>query len=171
MERTLIDNEWLAVELPEGFEPVPHDELAALMSVSHDCMWGVRDTTRHMLINVTWKDSNKLITKAVSEKTFAKNVNQTFTRCYRKGDYRNGDNRTGYYHCDGFFQRTVSGASAQAHGFRFSYMVEGIDQEGEVLVFKRGIRCYTLCYYTRSATAQDNQPVYEGIVKSLEVLS
>lgn len=160
MERALIDNEWLAVELPEGFDLIAHDELESLMGISYDCMWGARDAAKHMLITVTWKDSNKLATKLASEKGLAERVDKTFARRYRKGGYR----------CDGFFQRTVSGASAQAYGFRFSCVVEDIDHEGEALVFKRGIRCYTLCYYTQSATAQDNQPVYEGIAESLEVL-
>ncbi len=42
-------------------------------------------------------------------------------------------------------------------------------QEGEVLVFKRGTRCYTLYYYTRLAVARDNHPVYEGILDSIQV--
>lgn len=160
MERVLVDGEWLAVELPEGFEPIAHDELQALMGISYDCMWGARDTGRHMLLSVTWKDSGMLATKLASEKELAKRVDKTFARSYRKGGYRS----------DGFFQREVPGASAQAQGFRFSYAVEGVAQEGEVLVFKRGARCYTLSYYTRSAAAQDNRPVYGGIVESLEVL-
>jgi hypothetical protein len=63
----------------------------------------------------------------------------------------------------------VRGASAQAQGFGFCYTVEGVSQEGEVLVFKRGIRCYTLCYYTRSEVAEANRPTYEDILESLEV--
>ena len=160
MDHALVDNEWLAVELPEGFDPIAHDELETLMGISYDCMWGVRDTVRHMIICVTWKDSNKLVTRLVSEKDFAKQVNKTFVKRYRKSGYR----------CDGFFQRAVSDASTPAYGFRFSNTVEGVAQEGELLVFKRGIRCYMLYYYTRSAVARENHLVYEAIVESLELL-
>ncbi|MBQ9004362.1 MAG: hypothetical protein IJ087_21185 [Eggerthellaceae bacterium] len=159
METVLIDSEWLAVKPPRGFAPIPHDELEALMGISYDCMWGMRDPTRHMLVSVTWKDSNRLITKLGSEKVVAKRVDETFAKRYRKGGY----------HCEGHFERAVAGASAQAHGFRFSYTVEGIAQEGEVLVFKRDIRCYTLSYYTRTQVAAENHPIFESIVASLEV--
>ena len=159
MEPVLVDNEWLAVMLPEGFEPIPHDELETLLGIRYDCLWGMRDTTRHMMMSVTWKDSNKLITRLVSEKAFAKQVDETFAKRYRKGSYC----------CESCFSCTIAGASAPAQGFRFSCTIQDVAHNGEVLVFKRGIRCYTLSYYTRSQFAAANRPVYEEIVASLEV--
>ncbi len=159
MNTLLVDNEWLAATLPEGFEDIPHEELEKLMGFKYDCMWGTRDAARHMLICITWKDSNKLVTKLMSVKGFAQQVDKTFSKRYRKNGYQGGS----------YFQREVSGADAQAHGFGFSYTVDGVAQEGEVIVFKRGIRCYTLVYYTRSEFAQSNRATYDQIVASLEV--
>lgn len=159
MQKVLIDNEWLEVALPHDFATIEHKELETLMGIAYEHMWGVRSTERHALMSVTWKDSNKVLTKLVSEKSFAKRVNETFAKRYRAGGYA----------CKGFFERAIAGAGGPAQGFGFSYTVEGIAQEGEVLVFKRGIRCYTLTYYTRSETAGANRAAYNGIVASLVV--
>ena len=159
METVLIDNEWLAVGLPKGLERVPHGELEAFMRFKYDLMWGVRDNARHMLVCVTWRDSNKLITKFVSEKFFVKQVDEAFSKRYRDRDY----------HCKGFLTRSVAGASGEAQGLRFSYTADGVVWEGEVLVFKRGIRCYTLCFYTQSSSAAESRATYEALLASLEV--
>ena len=159
MALSQIDGKWLAAELPDGFAPLPHDELEALMGYEYASMWGTRDSVRHMLACVTWKDSSKLLTRLVSEKSLARQVEETFARRYRGNGYR----------CSGLFSRDVSGASASAQGFRCAYEVEGVAHEGEVLVFKRGIRCYTLYYYTPSETAQVNRPAFEALVASLEL--
>ena len=158
-EPLFVDDERLAITPPEGFEPVEHAELETLVGITYDCLWGMRDFGRHMFITVTWKDSGKLLTKLASEKTLAKRVDETFAKRYRKGGYR----------CNGYFERAICGADAQAHGFRFSHRDEGVDQQGEVLVFKRGIRCYTLSYYTRSDLAAENRAVYDEIIASLQV--
>ena len=157
METILVDGEWLAVSAPEGFVVVPHGELESLMGFKYDRMWGMRDTERHMMLSVTWKDSGKLLTKLASEKSLAKRVDETNAKRHREHGYRR----------EGFFVRGVAGASAQAQGVRFSYDVEGVAHEGEALVFKRGVRCYTLSYSTRSALATENRPVYEAILESL----
>ena len=49
-------------------------------------------------------------------------------------------------------------------------MVDSVAWEGEVLVFKRGIRCYTLCFYTQSDSAAESRATYEALLASLEVL-
>ena len=163
MEPVLIDSEWLAATLPDGFDRIPHDELEAIMNMQYDLMWGVHDKERHMLMCVTWKDSNKFLTKLVREKSFAKRIHERNSLvCMKRSDTSN-------YRRNGLTEREVSGASALAHGFRFSYTLKGVDQEGEVLVFKRDIRCYTLLYYTRSEYAEQNRPVFEDILASLEV--
>ena len=159
METILVDGEWLAITVPEGFTVVPHDELELLMGIKYDRMWGMRDAERHMVLSVTWKDTGKLLTKLASEKYLAKRADETSARRYRKRGYRSG----------GFFARTIAGANAQAQGLRYSYEAEGIVHEGEALVFKRGTRCYTLSYNTRSALADENRLVYEAILESLNV--
>ena len=159
MNTVLIDNEWLAVMLPKGFAPIDHQELEMLIGAKYSRMWGVRDTKRHMMLHVTWKDSSKLVSRFVSERSLAVRVDKKFARCRPGSGYRN----------DGFFERSVAGADAPAQGFRFSYTVEDTEQEGEIMVFKYGIRCYTLNYYTRSQRAEPNRAVYESIVASLKL--
>ena len=159
MELKLIDGEWLSVTVPQGFQAIPQGELESLMGFKYDYMWGMRNADRHMVAAVTWKDSNGVLTKLASEKSLAKRVDETNAKRYRKHGYRR----------NGFFAREVAGASAQAQGVRFSYDVEGVAHEGEALVFKRGTRCYTLYYYTRSDAAAENRPIYEEIASSLAI--
>ena len=159
MNTVLIDNEYLAVTLPEGFDDIPHKELESLIGITYDCLWGVRDTDRHMLMYMTWKDSSKLLNKLASEKAIAKRADKHFAKCRPGSGYTSKD----------MPERAVTGSDAGAHGFHFSYTVQGVDQEGEVWVFKHGKRCYTMCYYTRSEVAEQNHPVIDGILSSLEV--
>jgi hypothetical protein len=159
MNTVLIDNEWLAASLPDGFVSMPHDELEKLMGFKYDCMWGTRDEARHMVLCVTWKDANKFLAKLVGEKAVAKQINEVFTKRYRKSGYT----------YDRSFARTVNGTDKQAQGFRFVYDVEGVAQSGQILVFKRGVRCYTLRYFTRTEVEEENQPTLEAILASFEV--
>lgn len=161
MTSVLVDNEWLAMEMPEGFELVPHDELEKLMGFKYDCLWGMRDKARHMLISITWKDANKYLGKLASEKFLANRIDETFTKRYHKKDD---------YRCDGHFERAVAGSDVGARGISFSYLIEGVPHAGEALVFKRGgRRSYTLIYYTSAAAAAENRSVYEEVLDSLEV--
>ena len=159
MTSFLIDSKWLAAELPDGFAPIEHDELEKLMGFEYANMWGARDGARKMLVSITWKDLSKLLTKLISEKSVATQVDETFAKRHRDQSYR----------CEGHFTRTIPGASAEAQGFRCSYTAEGVAHEAEVLVFKRGVRCYTLYYYTGADSAQENRPIFETFVASLEV--
>jgi len=159
MESILIDSEWLAAELPDGFERIPHKELETMMGFSYNLMWGSRDTQRHMILCVSWKDSNKVLTKLVREKSYIKQVHNTYKLRFRKLGYRR----------DEFFACTIDGADHEAQGLRFAYTIEGIPHRGETITFKRGIRCYTLQYLTRTETADANRPTYEAILDSLKV--
>lgn len=159
METVLIDNEWLTATLPDGFATMEHSELEKFMGFRYDQMLGVHDQGRHMLLCVTWKDSNKVITSLVSEKTFAKQINKAFTKRQRANNYK----------CEGFLSRDIRGASGAAQGLDFSHTIKGVPHQGEALVFKRGIRCYTLVYYTYAEVAEQNRAVYNKILESLEV--
>lgn len=159
MNTMLIDDEWLEVTLPEGFDLMPHEEIESLMGFKYEQLRGMRDASRHMLMSITWKDAGKHLSKLVGEKLVVKQIDKNFARRGRKSGY----------HREEFLTREVTGARAPAQGFRFSYSADNVAQEGEVWVFKRDVRCYTLCYYTRSAEAAANKPVWEGILSSLVV--
>lgn len=155
--KTHIDDDRLGVELPEGFSVMLHEELQVMYGMDYAAMWGARDESRHAVLAVIWKDSGELITKLASEKSLAKRVEKALLKRYRASGYR----------CDGFFEGRVAGKGAS--GFRYTCQPEGIPHECEVMVFKNGARCYTLYYYTRQTAAQENRPVYEGVLASLEL--
>ena len=165
MNTVLVGNEKLAITLPEGFEEIPHKELESLIGITYDSLWGVRDTNRHMLMYVTWKDSNKLLVKLASEKSGAKRVDKQFSKCRPGSGYAS----------ETLPNLAISGSDAGAEGFRFSYNVKDPDgegtikQDGEVRIFKRDVRYYTLVYYTRGYVANENRPVFDAILNSIEV--
>ncbi len=159
MSTVLMDNEWLSVTLPDGFEEIPHTELEAFVGFKYDLLQGVRDTDRHMMLAVTWKDSGKVLSKLGSAKLVAEQVEKTNKKRYGKNGYKQGER----------FEHDVAGASGKAHGFRFTLTADGVPQDGEYTVFKRGGRCYTLMYWTWSSVADANRATYEAIVDSLEV--
>ena len=155
MESVSIDNDSLAVDLPEGFYVVSLEHVQYLYGIDYVCMWGTRDDERHMVVNCIWKDSGNLITKLMSEKSLAKNAEKTLAKRYTNYQYA----------CKGFFETTVAGTAAR--GFRYFYECDGVGQDCEAIVFKHGKRCYTLYYYTRPELADENRPVYEEILASL----
>ena len=155
--RAYIDGDKLEVELLEGFSVMAHEELQVMYGMEYADMWGARDELRHAVLAVIWKDSGEFITKLASEKSLAKRVEKALSKRYRSSGYRRAD----------FFESRI--AEKTAYGFRYTFQPEGIPHECEVSVFKNGARCYTLYYYTRQATAQDNRPVYEGVLASLEL--
>ena len=145
--------------MPDGFSEVAHSEPETLLKIKYDCMWGMRDKERHMMVNVSWKDSNKFLTKLVSEKSFAKQVDENYGRRYRKSGYRNY----------GFFECGIPGADTKAEGFDFSCVADGQPLEGEVVVFRQGIRTYTMTYTVYAENAVENKPIYELIRNSLTI--
>lgn len=155
MSHDVLINGELALTYPEGFRLMELDELKHAFALDYSDMWGIRDEENHMLISLIWKESNGLLRKLVSTKSLVKEYEKRIGRTFRHGNYR----------CEEFFETEIAGLAAQ--GVRFSYHHLGVDQLGELVMFRRGGCNYSLYYYTRPELAQANRPAYEGILASV----
>ena len=157
MAATFIDGR-LSVDLPEGFRVLGADELQAAYGMAYEDMWGARDETRHVALTVIWKDSGEMLTKLAGEKSLAKRTEKALSKRYRRRAYQ----------MRGFFERQVADMPAQ--GFRYAFCDStGAPQECETLIFKQGARCYTLYYYARADLADQNMPVHDTLVASMQI--
>ncbi len=156
MEKVLVNS--LEVARPEGFCVMDHEELVQAYGLDYECMWGMRDDERHMILSISWKVSNKLLSKLASAKLVAEQSEKSQRRRCRKMGY----------HSDGLFQTEVAGREAWA--FRYGYSPQNAPvQETEIVVVKDGTCCYTIMYHTRDECAQANRPLYEEILASMRI--
>ena len=157
--RKAIVNDSLEVSQPDGFRIMSHEQLCQAYGLEYDCMWGMRDEERHVILTVFWKVSNKLISMLGSAKLVAEQSEKNLRRRYKKMGY----------HSDGLFETEVAGI--QGWGFRYGYTPEGAAaQSCETVVIKDGTCCYTIMYHTRTERAQENRPLYEEILGSMRIL-
>ena len=153
MEKELINNR-LELVRPEGFRVMDHEELKQAYGIDYDCMWGMRDEERHIILSVFWKVSNKLISKLGTAKLVADESQKAMRRRYRKAGY----------HSNGLFETEVAGN--KAWGFSYGYTPDGPAQSCETVVVKDGTCCYTVLYHTREECAQANRAIYEEVLAS-----
>ena len=151
-------NDSLEVSQPEGFRIMSHEELCQAYAFDYDCMWGMRDEERHVILAVFWKVSNKLVSSLASAKLVAEQAEKGLRRRYKKMGY----------HSDGLFETEVAGR--KAWGFRYGHAPAGAaEQTCETVVVKDGTCCYTIMYHTRAECAQENRALYEEILASMQI--
>lgn len=155
MSHDVLINDELALTYPEGFRLMERGELEHAFALEYPDMWGIRDEERHMLISLIWKETNGVLRKLVSTKTLVKDYEKRIARTFRHGNYRREE----------FFETEVAGLAAQ--GARFSYHHLGVDQLGELVMFRREGCTYSLYYYTRPELARANRAAYESILASI----
>lgn len=151
-------NKELALAYPDEFRVMELSELHHAFGVDYPKMWGIRNEERHVLISVIWKDTSEVLQRLVSTKSQVKEYEKRIHNLLRKNNY----------HCEGFFERELAGQKAL--GFRYSFLREFVEQIGEVIIFKRGKCRYSMYYFTRLETADDNRPAYEELLSSMQVL-
>lgn len=157
--RKAMVNDSLEISQPEGFRVMNHEELRRAYGLDYDCMWGMRDENRHVILSVFWKVSNRLISMLGSAKLVAEQSEKNLRRRYKKVGY----------HSDGLFEVEVAGLGGW--GFRYGYSPEGSAvQSCETVVIKNGTCCYTIMYHTRAERAQANRALYEEILASVRML-
>lgn len=150
-----ILNGELSIELPEGFRKMTADELKSLYSTDFANIRGFWDEANHVVICVAWNVSNKLAVKLTDPKSLAKRAQKHLARAYKGSGFQ----------ARGLFATQIAGQDA--HGVRYGYTMQGVDHDGETIVFLREACCYYLYYYTHSQLAQQNQAIHDQVVSSL----
>ena len=152
--KTTINGE-LSITVPEGFRDMSIDELQRLYTADIQTICGFWDEERHVIVVVTWNESNKLLAKIASVKDIAKRVEKAQSRALKGAGYRK----------DGFFDTTIAGMAAR--GLRFGYTAQGIAQNAEAIVFIHDACCYTLYFYSRTENAAQDAVLQDEILTSL----
>ena len=147
----------LTITLPDSFKAIEADELERIYPITYPTMRGFRNEQDHIVLTVMWNESNKLAVKLTNAAALAKRAQKNLARANKDRDY----------HFEGFFDTKVTGI--EARGVRYSYTVEGTPHIGEVIIFLRGICCYTLYYYTRAQLASQNESIRNQVLESISL--
>ena len=147
----------MTLELPTGFSVMDKADVQRAFGFGYDDVWGARHERRNIMVAVIWKDAPALLGKLVSTKALVERAEKALRKTYAKHDY----------HYDGPLQLQVDGD--EALGFSYRFMVGDVAQQGEVIIFRRDKRTYTLYYYTRPERAKANWAVHDALLSSISL--
>lgn len=154
MGKALIHDE-LQVTTPATFVQMSAEELTQAFIDDNPNRWGARDVRHHLMFVVMWQDSNALLVKLLSTNALIKRAEKLSAKAYRDHNYQ----------LVGFFARTLG--DIETEGFEFTYELQGVQQVGQDIIFKRGKTCYTLYWVERKGAAKSAERAREAILNSL----
>jgi hypothetical protein len=149
-------NDELTIRVPDGFEVMSQEDLAAAYGDVKDKSekWGMRDRDRHIMITVRWDHHSSMRMKLINVEATATAQQKTTARLYAKSDY----------HLIDTFTRTV--AATEAAGYALTYTVEGITQAATLMWLKGKNDVYGISAFSRPE--HDQSPaVIEEILDSI----
>ena len=148
-----IINQELSLDYPESFTVLDQEKKKQIYQKDYQNTWVIQNEDQHIMMAVFYHTTHRFLTKIVN----IKDVTSSNEKRMRKG-LKGHD-----YHFDGFFSTEVSGH--EAHGYRYHYKVQDIEQLGEVIALIHGDCCYTLYYYTRPG--YDNHHFFDELIASI----
>lgn len=151
MVKAVINNEVL-LSYPDGFEEMDRKQLKAAFLDDNPNRWGIKDEKRHMMFTVLWNRTNMISAMITGPGTIADSAEHKMKTSLSKSQYK----------CNGFERKKVSGRGA--NGFSYEYVLEGVEQIGEVLVFQN-VNCYYMLY---AYALKENQQVARHIIDAVE---
>ena len=157
MEKALV-NDSLELTMPDGFRVMGNDEVKKAYGFDYDCLWGMRDEERHMMLTVIWKVSNKVLAKLGTAKIIAEQQDKGLRKRFKRMGYKSGD------------LRPIKIAGIEGCNFGYSYELEGTTLACETSVVKDGTCCYSIYYYTREECDEENRALYEEILASMKLV-
>ncbi|MBQ1533121.1 MAG: hypothetical protein IIZ57_13310, partial [Solobacterium sp.] len=116
------------------------------------------DHDRHVIISILWQDLNAF-TAMLADIDAAAVKNEQLTK---KG-YEGHD-----YVMEGFHDADISGTHAR--GYSFTYRIQDIIQHVDTLLFKVSKRIYSINFIGRSENREQNQELFEGVLKTVSFL-
>ena len=145
----------LKITFPEGFTEMSREELKQAYGDDVPDRYGMKDTEKHIIFCVYWHKGPSFLSKLADCKSLRDRCERLISKSMRNHDYRLEEK----------FESTLCGLEVQ--GFRHSYVLQDIDFVSEVRVIKRDNVCYTLYYYTRKETQEENESVRDEILNSI----
>lgn len=155
MVKAVINNEVL-LSYPEGFVEMDREALKEAFLDDNPNRWGIKDEKRHMLVTVLWNRTNMITAMITGPGTIADSAEHKMKTSLSKSRYKFGR----------FERKKVSGRNA--NGFTYEYVLEGVEQIGEVLVFQNVNCYYTLYTYALKENRQAARVVIDAIESSIQ---
>ena len=147
---SLIVNEELTMNGPEGFHIMTEEEMAQLKYFDKP-MWLITDPDRHMIFTVSWRKSG-LAALLLKPKDIIKKMETQLGKAMKPYDY-------GF---QSFLQADMGGQPAE--GFLYAYNSKGIDMCGAAFSVKKGKTFYYIYCYMREELLAESRPVLEEIM-------
>ena len=154
MVKAIINNE-VILSYPDGFEVMDREALKEVFLDDNPNTWGIKDEKRHMIITVLWNRARMITAMITGPSTIADSVEHKMKTSLSKSRYK----------CNGFERKKVSGRNA--NGFTYEYILEGVEQIGEVLVFQNVNCYYTLYTYALKENCQAARVIIDSVENSI----
>ena len=154
MIKAIINNE-VMLSYPDGFEEMDRAQLKDAFLDDNPNRWGIKDEKRHMMVTILWNRTNMISAMITGPGTIADSAEHKMKTSLSKSQYK----------CNGFERKKVSGRNA--NGFTYEYVLEGVEQIGEVLIFQN-VNCYYMLYtYALKKNEQKARVVIDAIENSI----
>lgn len=124
MNKTLIVNQELSLEFPEGFHQMDQTERSKWNAAQEGESFS--DPEKHMIVSVAWKPLGWFVSKFVGNKDIARGMEFRMRSAMKSCQY----------HAESLLRKEI--AQSQAEGFSYRYRVQETEMYGESVVFKRG---------------------------------
>ena len=154
MSTTQLNNE-LNLTYPDGFKVMTPEDLKQYKFFEEAPGFCINDADRHIIISVSWRQSNPFVAMLVSSADIAKNMEAKIRK--PMGQYG--------YTLEGFMSREVGGKTAD--GYRYAYEVKGIGMVGESLSLKSGGNFYYIHSYFRQELREPSLQVLDKVFTSV----
>lgn len=155
MVKALINNE-LYLSYPDGFHEMDAAELKEAFLDENPNRWGIKDEKRHMLITVLWNRTNMLSALMVGPQTIAFSTERKMSASLSKSNYK----------YNGIENQKINGRNTCK--FSYEYVLEDVEQFGEVLVMQNLNCYYTMYAYALQKNKQAARVVIDAVTNSLK---
>ena len=153
MMNTVLLNDELALQVPEGFQELTREEVEGMSTVGAPPQWCARDSERHMILAAAWKKSS-FASLMLTTKDLAKNMEKALS----------GQMVPYGYQLQGSLTQDLGGI--EARGILYAYEAQGIGMACEALTLKKGKQFYYLYCYMRQELLEESLQTLRQILAS-----
>jgi len=149
-------NKELTFSLPDAFADCSAEDLKLGADSSDNNLKAMRDTGRHIVFIVRWQKYNALALKLADSRSMIKNNEKRTAKVYEAADAD--------YRLLEFFTADVGGKEAE--GYRYSYHVEGIEQDVDTVLVKTKNYVYNVSFYYRAENSEADRELIGSVLKT-----
>ena len=158
MNHSVINQE-LALDWPESFHELSMQELKDMSISAPDEGFAIRNNDNHMLVSIHWKKLPFFLSLMADPKENMKSTEAMMRKGLEKNDYE-------------LIETTEKHAAGETlPGFVYEYTVRDSRQYSEALFLKHKNHIYAIYCYGRKDHREEDEPVFEDMLRSLQFVS